>query len=197
MDARARATALTWTTWGLAAAVLGLANLAVMGFDPVPGQHAVVGTAIPVVTLLAALASQAAWPGAPRWAWIAAWLGGTALAFLSAFAQAALGAAFLYDLGDAGRAAEEAPFALLAAFWSAGLTCALRGTARGPGLLATAAFVGLYVWASSWSWGGKAGALYGSALLNGAILVVFAATGWASAWATGRRTPAAADPVPG
>ena len=196
MPSVARQSALAWTIWGFAAGLLGLANLAVMGFDPVPGQHAVVGTGIPLVTLLAALATQACWPAAPRWAWVAIWFGSAALAFLSAILQMALGEAFVYGLGDAGRAAEEAPFALLAAFWAASLTFTQRGAPRWPGLVSTVALVGLYVWASSWSWDGKAGALYGSALLNATVVVLFTATGWGTAWATSGRTPAAADRAP-
>lgn len=191
MDADQRAAAATWTLWGFAIAVLGLANLAVMGFDPVPRQHAVVGIGAPVVALVAALATPALWPSAPRWAWLAAWLASLAVFFLGSALQSVLGEAFLYDLGGAGRAAEEAPLALLGALWAAGLTVGLRRVAWLPGLVATVALFGLYVWASSWDWGAEAkgAALFGGAVLNGAILVVFAATGWASALATGSRTP--------
>ena len=199
--AQARAAAATWTLWGFAVAVLGLANLAVMGFDPVPNQHAVVGIGIPVVMLAAALATQAVWPGASRGLWVLAWAVGTAVSFGSAVLQSALGNAFLYGLGDAGTASQEAPLALWGALFAGGLTIALRRLAWWPGLAATLLLLGLYVWASSWGWGGDSDAakLFGGAVLNGACLIVFAAAGWCTAWAAARvtasRTRGAAGPA--
>lgn len=172
--------AATWTLWGLAAALLGLANLAVMGYDPVPGQHGVVGFGIPLVCLLAAAAAQAIWPNAPRWAWLAAWVGSATLFLLSSVVQHWLGEAVLYGWGDASSA--EAPLALAGAAWAGGLTFALRRVAAWwPGALATAALTGLYLWASSWSWAGVGAQLYASASLNGAVLLAFALAGWGAA----------------
>lgn len=199
----AHAAFVTWTLWGFVIALLGLANLAVMGFDPVPNQHAVVGLGIPVVTLLAAVATQALWSGAPRLTWLALWATATAVSFASAALQSALGNAFLYGLGgDAGTASQEAPLALWAALFAIGLTVGLRTrVAWWPGAVTMALLLGLYVWASSWGWGGASdGAkLFGGALLNGACILLLAAAGWATAWATERatasRTRARADPA--
>jgi hypothetical protein len=142
------------------------------------------------VTLVAALATQAAWPQAPRWTWVAAWLGASVLALLSSILQSVLGEAFVYGLGDAGRAAEEAPLALFGVLWAGALTLATRRrVAWWPGVAATVALLLLYVWASSWGWGGdgKGAALFGGAALNGAIVVVFTGAGWATAVATRSR----------
>jgi hypothetical protein len=191
MDDAGHAAVGTWTIWGLALAVLGLANLAVMGFDPVPRQHAVVGFGAPVVTLVAALATQTLWRNAPRWTWLAAWLAAITLFFAGSALQTVLGEAFLYGLGGAGRAAEEAPLALLGTVWAAGLTVAMRRVAWLPGAVATVFLLGLYVWASSWEFGGAAegAALFGGAVLNGTIAIAFAAAGWGTALATRSRNP--------
>jgi hypothetical protein len=201
MTQAGRQAAVTWTLWGFATAILGLANLAVMGFDPVPNQHGVVGTGTFLVALGAAAASQALWPDAPRWVGVAAFAAACVLFFAGSAMQHVLGEAFVYGLGDAGAASQEAPVALLGAIWAAALTVALaRSVPWWPGAAATVLLLGLYVWASSWGWGwgGDAGAtLFGGAVLNGLLVLVFVAAGWSTAAAAARtaRTQAAAGPA--
>lgn len=185
MDA-ARSAFATWVLWGMAAAILGLANLAVMGYDPVPRQHAVVGTAMVFVPLVGGVAMQALWPRAPAWTWLASAIGAAMLFLLASVVQSALGEAFLYGWGEGSSA--EAPFALAAAFWSAALTVVARRIAWIPGTVATALLAGLYLWASSWNWGGVGAELWGGAVLNAAVVLVFTGAG-AWTWVKASRSP--------
>jgi hypothetical protein len=65
-----------------------------------------------------------------------------------------------------------------------------------PGAVATGLLLSLYLWASTWDWGGpQTGAFFGGAVLNAAVVLVFAAAGWTTFRAA--RTPGPTDPVRG
>lgn len=191
MFGAARSAFITWAAWGFAAGMAGFANLAVVGFHPTPNQQWVNYGAIPIVALVASVITQMSWPSSPKWSGAAFWFGSMALAFASSPLQKWLGDAGMYGRGGASEASMMAPMALFCAIWAAGLTVALvRRAAWWPGALLTAAYGGLYVWASSWNWGGASGKLLGAAVLCQAALVGFVLCGAGTAAITARK-PAA------
>lgn len=168
---------VAWTAWGFGVLSMGLASLAVIGLQPVPGQHAVVGTAMP---LLAALGALVTWASGAVVGARAAVLG---LAVLLAWLAAAALQGFLHGLWFQGEGGHTLAPILLA---SAATAAAVGPLVRSP-VAVTVLGVGLsaggYVWASlSWDSATAAGTLFGGAVLSAACLLLFVALGCLDTW---------------
>lgn len=163
---------------GAAACIWGFASIAVIALDPVPGQHAVVGTAMPATAMLVGLVAWRSGSTARQAAGMALTL--LVAVFVASALQAALGRAGLYGAGN-----DIAPLLLGAAFALASVTAWSPRSAYLPGAIGALVLVGAYVVGSLW-WppgrdnGGDAALLFGGTVVAWfPVLVAGAAGGWA------------------
>ncbi len=160
-----------WAIHGLGILLYAVASSAVIALQPIAGQHAMVGTAMPLVCLLAAVV---AWTEgmSPRRATLFAAVA-TGVLFLASLVQSLLGDAWLWNNGGN----QVAPV-----FFGAAAVVPVIGWAMrtGPAVWVpvTVVLLGLYVTASFvWPFEGDAGLLLGSGLVGLVGLLVFLAAG--------------------
>jgi hypothetical protein len=163
-----------WFVWGLGCALQGLGTVAVIALQPVPAQHAVVGSAIVITCMTGGLALWAAGATLARSS-IAATIGLVVILTASVL-QGLLGRAFLYQ--DAGHPV--APILLLGASITAFVAIWVpppRWTAIPGTALLLAAYVGSSLrWNDDWG-----GLLLGGAAIAFLPLLVMTCIGLANA----------------